>query len=131
MKTVAQARTELESYLHLEAGWDEDGSIPPDQTHVQLLQKFLDGLPEGFQAPHPMVSRTGKVGMYLYDRPFFLDVEIEPDGQFSVLIRIGTYRDQNQRWYPGVSVAEFVALYTAYVSYWIFPLPGEKDEACL
>ncbi len=124
MKTIQDARKELDEYADIQQGWDLDKGVPPNPKHVEIAQKFISALPENFSAPSPMLGSSGKVGFYWYERPFFLDVEIEENEKLSVLIRVGTYRTGKERWYPSVSLEECVAIYTANVEYWIMELNG-------
>jgi hypothetical protein len=124
--TIEAARGELARYADLEKGWDLDQGVPPRKEHVAIAQKFLEALPKDFCAPTPMLGANGTIGFYWYERPFFLDVEIEQDDSLSVYIRHGNYTDQDPRnkWYPKVSLEEFVSIYVSNVDFWIMEQNG-------
>jgi hypothetical protein len=128
MSTIAAAKKELEGYLELGAGWDLDRGVPPNPEHVKHVMRFIDGLPDKFEAPTPMLGSSGTVGLYWHERPYYFDLEVEADGCISILISVATStivtNKRKESWWPHISVEEAVAIYTAHMEYWLMELNG-------
>ena len=59
---------EMESYRHLQPGWDGIGSVPPTGAAIDDALRFLAALPPDATPPEPSVSADGAVGWF-WDTP--------------------------------------------------------------
>jgi hypothetical protein len=80
-------KAELASYGALPAGWDGEGSVPAEATHVDAANLILGLLPAGIPLPKPMLSADGEVGLYWKSKDYLADAVIEDKHHFSLFIR--------------------------------------------
>lgn len=78
---------ELEMYRELTDGWDGQNSRAPVSVDIMNAQGIVAKLPPGLPIPKPMLSTTGVVGLYWDLKNIFADIELEPDGRFSLFTR--------------------------------------------
>lgn len=88
---------ELASYGDFQAGWDGEGSAPPNLTHIDAAFQILNLLPPGLPLPTPMLSADGEVGFYWNTNEYLADAVIEDTDQFSLFIR--SLKDGNEEIY--------------------------------
>lgn len=94
---IASLMAELASYGEFEAGWDGEGSEPPDFTHIGAAGRILSLLPAGLPLPAPMLSADGEIGLYWKTSDYLADAVIESPSQFSLFIR--SLKDGNREIY--------------------------------
>lgn len=113
-----RAHDEFERYAELDPGWDGENGTTPTTEAVKCAQSFLKALGEWCPVPSTMLGANGRVGFYWNCDQGYLDIEVEPDGTCSLYLRskVGSGRDNL---YPSLTVAETVALYSAYVQHWV------------
>jgi hypothetical protein len=85
-------QAEIASYGLLDDDWDGAGAKAPERAVLEHAEHMIAILPSGIPAPRPMIGADGRVGLYWDRDTSFADIEIEPNGSFSLFTRwkVGT-----------------------------------------
>lgn len=87
MDKASWLQAEIESYRHLPAGWDGEGSVGPSSDALEGARKLIDNLPAGLELPKPMITSSGELGFYWKADAYYADLIIEEKNLFSLFVR--------------------------------------------
>jgi hypothetical protein len=81
---------ELYSYLELDENWDGYGGTIPDKELINSCQEIIEKLKKlGLNAPKPMLTGSGEVGLYWKDDTTYIELSFEEEDTFSYIIDNG------------------------------------------